>query len=174
MQDKYGFIQHVVKPEDGEDNSISDIENATQSFRSRRYAEDSKSKVAEEEVRKNSFGIPDKSLKIKTDDKRERFRQRTLGRDKEDELNNPDMRYSLQSMQLLKATMTDVDPTVDRRRCTKWFDMLDQIKSGEKIDRKKLKSRARKGIPDSMRGLAWPILSNSDDVVPVEHYEGGK
>ena len=85
------------------------------------------------------------------------------------------MQYHMSSSQLLKATMTDVDPIVDRRRCAKWFDMLDTIKSGEKpIDRKKLKSRARKGIPDSMRGLAWPILSKSDDVIPVEHYEGGK
>ena len=85
------------------------------------------------------------------------------------------MKYSLQTNQLTKATITDVDPIVDRRRCQKWFDMLDQIKAGEKpIDRKKLKSRARKGIPDSMRGLAWPILSQSDDVVPVEHTEGGK
>ena len=52
--------------------------------------------------------------------------------------------------------------------------MLEQIKNGDKIEHKKLKSRARKGIPDSMRGLAWPILSKSDDVVPVEYYEGGK
>ena len=84
------------------------------------------------------------------------------------------MKYALTSVHMTRATMSDVDPVVDRRRCQKWFDMLDSIKSGAKIDRKKLKSRARKGIPDSMRGLAWPILSNSDDVVPVEHYDGGK
>ena len=77
-------------------------------------------------------------------------------------------------MQMTLATMSDVDPVVDRRRCQKWFDMLDQIKSGQKIDHAKLKSRARKGIPDSMRGLAWPILSKSDEVIPTEHYDGGK
>ena len=40
-------------------------------------------------------------------------------------------------------------------------------------DQALLKKRVRKGIPDSMRGLAWPILSKSDDVIPTEFYDGG-
>lgn len=29
-----------------------------------------------------------------------------------------------------------------------------------------MKRRARKGIPDSMRGSAWPVLANSDSFMP--------
>ena len=57
------------------------------------------------------------------------------------------------------------DPETERRRCAKWFDMLDQLKRSGKSYRK-LKSRARKGIPDSIRGVAWPILAGSDHTVP--------
>ena len=47
--------------------------------------------------------------------------------------------------------------------------MIVTIKKGQKIDMHKLKSRARKGIPDSMRGFAWPVLTKSDDAVPIEY-----
>ena len=33
----------------------------------------------------------------------------------------------------------------------------------------KLKARTRKGIPDSIRGVAWPILAGSDRLVPQEY-----
>ena len=59
----------------------------------------------------------------------------------------------------MKTTIQDLDPEVDRRRGQKWFEMIQDIKMKKKIDTLKLKSRARKGIPDSMRGLAWPTLS---------------
>ena len=33
----------------------------------------------------------------------------------------------------------------------------------------KLKSRARKGIPDSVRGYAWPVLAGAERVLPREY-----
>lgn len=65
------------------------------------------------------------------------------------------------------------DPEVDRRRCSKWFDMLEALKNSGKTHNK-LKTRARKGIPDSIRGVAWPILAGTENVVPEEYVEGGK
>jgi len=62
---------------------------------------------------------------------------------------------------------------MERRRCAKWFDMLDSLKRTGKSYRK-LKSRARKGIPDSIRGVAWPILAGADQIVPECYGEGGK
>ena len=79
----------------------------------------------------------------------------------------------MQSVQLMKTTMRELDPEVDRRRCQKWFEMIHDIKMGKKIDIPKLKSRARKGIPDSMRGIAWPTLSKSEDVLPIEYSQDG-
>ena len=66
-----------------------------------------------------------------------------------------------------------LDPVIDRRRCSKWFDMLELLKNNNKIH-KKLKTRARKGIPEAIRGIAWPILAGSDHIIPIEYVEGGK
>ena len=51
--------------------------------------------------------------------------------------------------------------------------MLESIKGGTAVDPVLLKRRVRKGIPDSMRGLAWPILSKSEDVIPAEFEASG-
>ena len=65
------------------------------------------------------------------------------------------------------------DPQVERKRCSKWFDMLEVLKNSGKTS-SKLKSRARKGIPDSIRGIAWPILAGADTIIREEHKQGGK
>lgn len=39
--------------------------------------------------------------------------------------------------------------------------MLTKLQSSSSLSHSKLKERARKGIPDSIRGSAWPILSGS-------------
>ena len=51
--------------------------------------------------------------------------------------------------------------------------MLEVLKNSRKTS-SKLKTRARKGIPDSIRGIAWPILAGVDNIIPEEHKEGGK
>jgi hypothetical protein len=48
------------------------------------------------------------------------------------------------------------------------MEMLSKIQRGEKVSEDLLKSRARKGIPDSMRGTAWPILSKASQQIPLE------
>ena len=50
--------------------------------------------------------------------------------------------------------------------------MLDEIESDTKVDKKKLKAMVRRGIPDSIRGEAWIILSSSNKLFPTEDYEG--
>ena len=43
--------------------------------------------------------------------------------------------------------------------------MLEEV-SKNKFSDKKLKERCRKGIPDYLRGRAWPAISNSKAMVP--------
>lgn len=44
--------------------------------------------------------------------------------------------------------------------------MIRKIQSGQKVSESDLKRRARKGIPDSVRGVVWPILALSDQQIP--------
>lgn len=39
---------------------------------------------------------------------------------------------------------------------------------GESVKYEDIKRRARKGIPDSVRGSAWPILANSTEFIPSQ------
>lgn len=41
------------------------------------------------------------------------------------------------------------------------MEMLAKVQMGDKVSEDLLKSRARKGIPDSLRGTAWPILAKA-------------
>ena len=84
------------------------------------------------------------------------------------------MNAALGSYQIKRVhQLPSVDPEVDRRRCSKWFEMLLALKNEGKTH-SKLKSRARKGIPDSIRGIAWPTIAGADNVVPALYSEGGK
>ena len=65
------------------------------------------------------------------------------------------------------------DPAKDRLRCKKWFEMLELLKRTGKSSRK-LKSRTRKGIPDSIRGVAWPVIAGADQIVPIDYGAGAK
>jgi hypothetical protein len=47
--------------------------------------------------------------------------------------------------------------------------MMRKIQQDQKVDIETLKRRARKGIPDSIRGSAWPILTQSDRVIPSNY-----
>jgi hypothetical protein len=40
---------------------------------------------------------------------------------------------------------------------------------GTKVSDSDLKRRARKGIPDSVRGSAWPILAESQKHIPEQY-----
>ena len=44
--------------------------------------------------------------------------------------------------------------------------MIRKMQLGQKVSEKDLKRRARKGIPDSVRGLAWPMLAQADQQIP--------
>jgi len=46
--------------------------------------------------------------------------------------------------------------------------MLKKLQKGDKVSWDKLKSRGRKGIPDCVRGTAWPILAKSKLQIPKE------
>lgn len=45
----------------------------------------------------------------------------------------------------------------------------EEAPAGEKIKYEDIKRRARKGIPDSIRGSAWPILANSNEFIPTQY-----
>lgn len=57
----------------------------------------------------------------------------------------------------------------ERRRCGKWIYMIKRMQQNLKNDAKVLKRRARKGIPDSIRGSAWPSVAQSEKIIPAGH-----
>jgi hypothetical protein len=61
------------------------------------------------------------------------------------------------------------DTEADKRRSGKWIYMVRKMHLNEKVSEKDLKRRARKGIPDSVRGTAWPTLLSSTDVIPEKY-----
>ena len=83
VQDKFGFIQDVVKPEETE-NENNNTTNELSLIESRNSRNAQYEKREGSEVKTNSYGIPDKSLKIKFDTQRDAIRKRTLGRNEED------------------------------------------------------------------------------------------
>ena len=50
--------------------------------------------------------------------------------------------------------------------------MVQKLVKENKVD-DKIKKRGRKGIPDSMRGIAWPIITKSSKIIPTD-YKGDK
>ena len=48
------------------------------------------------------------------------------------------------------------------------MEMITTIQKGKTVSSRVLKRRARKGIPDSMRGSVWPILAEGQKQIPKE------
>ena len=48
-------------------------------------------------------------------------------------------------------------------RHKEWYAVLDKLKNGKKVDEEYIEFLLNEGIPNSIRGLAWPILSQIDD-----------
>lgn len=71
-----------------------------------------------------------------------------------------------QPTQVRKQSLVDLE--TDKRRSGKWMYMLRKLQMGQKVSESDLKRRARKGIPDSVRGSAWPILAQSDKQIPAQ------
>lgn len=64
---------------------------------------------------------------------------------------------------------TAQEQETDKRRSGKWIYMVRKLQLSEKISESDLKRRARKGIPDGVRGSAWPTLAYSNEAIP-ENY----
>ena len=47
-------------------------------------------------------------------------------------------------------------------RHKEWYIVLEKLKNGERVDGDHLEFLIYEGIPDSIRGIAWPILSKID------------
>ena len=56
-------------------------------------------------------------------------------------------------------------------RTEKWKDMLEHYKRYKTIKRYKLKSRTRKGIPDSLRSYVWQLFAEKDKLVQKNLFE---
>ena len=56
----------------------------------------------------------------------------------------------------------------DKAREEKWLHMLAEV-GQNKFSDKKLKERCRKGIPDYLRGRAWPVISNARAMIPRQY-----
>lgn len=46
------------------------------------------------------------------------------------------------------------------------------MQQDQKVSERALKRRTRKGIPDSMRGIAWPALANCEKNIPDGYGKG--
>ena len=56
-------------------------------------------------------------------------------------------------------------------RTEKWQDMLNNFHKYETLKRSKLKSRTRKGIPDSLRSYVWQLFAQSEKFVQKNLFE---
>ena len=56
-------------------------------------------------------------------------------------------------------------------RTEKWKDMLEHYKKYQTIKKYKLKSRTRKGIPDSLRSYVWQLFAEKDKLVEKNLFE---
>ena len=56
-------------------------------------------------------------------------------------------------------------------RTEKWQDMLNNYKKYQTTKRSKLKSRTRKGIPDSLRSIVWQLFAESQKLVQKNLFE---
>ena len=56
-------------------------------------------------------------------------------------------------------------------RTEKWQDMLSNYKKYQTIKRAKLKSRTRKGVPDSLRSIVWQLFAESDKLKEKNLFE---
>ena len=56
-------------------------------------------------------------------------------------------------------------------RTEKWQDMLNNYKKYQTTKRSKLKSRTRKGIPDSLRSVVWQLFAESQKLVQKNLFE---
>ncbi|XP_028267968.1 TBC1 domain family member 10B [Parambassis ranga] len=63
----------------------------------------------------------------------------------------------------------EVRVEVARQREMKWIDMFNNWDKWIKHRFQKVKLRCRKGIPSSLRGKAWQVLSNSQDLLLANH-----
>lgn len=52
--------------------------------------------------------------------------------------------------------------------------MIEKLKSNKGLSRSTLKKRARKGIPTTVRGEAWPILAEANSYIPKEFKDDHK
>jgi hypothetical protein len=65
------------------------------------------------------------------------------------------------------ARVVSVKKEAQRERI--WLDMID---SWDKLKAEKLKARARKGVPDSLRGMVWPRFSGAQAMMEAEGNRG--
>ena len=56
-------------------------------------------------------------------------------------------------------------------RTEKWQDMLEHYKKYQTLKKYKLKSRTRKGIPDSLRSYVWQLFAEKDKLVEKNLFE---
>lgn len=76
-------------------------------------------------------------------------------------------RQGRQNTVMRKKTVEEME--TDKRRCGKWIMMVRKMQLGEKVSEKDVKRRARKGIPDGVRGSAWPTLCQSSQCIPSQY-----
>ena len=88
-----------------------------------------------------------------------------VNRDLERELNHKTTLRLFTSKGLIKQ------PENTRQNLT-WKSVIDMVKIGKHMEKAKLKSLVRQGIPDQYREKAWTLFSHSELVEPREDQEG--
>ncbi|CAD8177266.1 unnamed protein product [Paramecium octaurelia] len=97
--------------------------------------------------------LPEASPTLQTEFKKQQpIKQETSITNTQDQTD----KYGFKSQKELKQKN---DPKTLNARIQKWRIMIDLFDKQEKPDKKLLKNRTRKGIPDGFRNLAWPYLA---------------
>jgi hypothetical protein len=76
---------------------------------------------------------------------------------------------SRQRQDTMMRKKSKAEMEADIRRSDKWLEMVRTLQLGERVAQRVIKRRARKGIPDAVRGSAWPTLARSTDAIPAEY-----
>ena len=79
-------------------------------------------------------------------------------------------KYSKQSLNNI-LNNNEIEVEKSNKRLIKWIKMLNNFSEFKLNHYSKLKSRVRKGIPDSMRSTVWPILAGIDKLRKKDLYK---
>ena len=90
------------------------------------------------------------------------FKKQTKNDINKDNTNKNEINIEKKDFHITQKPLSNKELLTINARTEKWKHMLDKYQKYSTIKRKKLKSRTRKGIPDSLRSYVWQLFAQTD------------